>query len=141
DTLAGSNQVALLIGATVAAVIAYRIGIKWVAVMKKIVSTISSAMPSILILLLIGSLAGTWMISGVVPVMIYYGLDIISPGMFLFTAVVVSAIVTFLYNLIIHKVGIVDWETAFRLAIILGIVLTWSNAREKKGDNKRKEQK
>ncbi|NOY95471.1 MAG: Na+/H+ antiporter NhaC [Chlorobi bacterium] len=94
DTLAGSNQVALLIGATVAAVIAYRIGIKWAAVMKKIVSTISSAMPSILILLLIGSLAGTWMISGVVPAMIYYGLDIISPSMFLFTAVVVSAIVS-----------------------------------------------
>jgi NhaC family Na+:H+ antiporter len=51
-------------------------------------------MPSILILLLIGSLAGTWMISGVVPVMIYYGLDIISPKLFLFTAVVVSAIVS-----------------------------------------------
>ena len=51
-------------------------------------------MPSILILLLIGSLAGTWLISGVVPAMIYYGLDLISPKLFLFTAVVVSAIVS-----------------------------------------------
>ena len=48
----------------------------------------------LLILLLIGSLAGTWMISGVVPAMIYYGLDIISPKIFLFTAVVVSSIVS-----------------------------------------------
>ncbi|HJH26424.1 MAG TPA: hypothetical protein C5S37_06525 [Methanophagales archaeon] len=61
-------------------------------------------------------------------------------GMFALTFVV-SAIVTFLYSLIVHKVGIVDWETAFRLAIILGIVLTWTNVREKKGDKKRKEQK
>ena len=51
-------------------------------------------MPSILILLLIGSLAGTWLISGVVPALIYYGLDIINPKLFLFTAVVVSSIVS-----------------------------------------------
>ena len=51
-------------------------------------------MPAILILLLIGSLAGTWMLSGVVPAMIYYGLDIINPKMFLFTAVVVSSVVS-----------------------------------------------
>jgi len=53
---------------------------------------------------------------------------------------VVSAIVTFLYSFIVHGIGIVDWETAFCLAIILGIVLTWMNVREKKkgkeGENK-----
>ena len=37
----------------------------------------------------------------------------------------VSAVVTYLYSLIVHKAGTVDWETAFRLAFILGIVLTW----------------
>lgn len=94
DTLAGANQVALMLSASLAGIIAWRVGIKWASIREKIVSTISSAMPSILILLLIGSLAGTWMLSGVVPVMIYYGLDIISPKMFLFTAVVVSAIVS-----------------------------------------------
>ncbi|NQU86377.1 MAG: sodium:proton antiporter, partial [Mariniphaga sp.] len=94
DTLAGPNQIALLLGATVAGIVAWRLGFKWENVRKKIVSTIGSAMPSMLILLLIGSLAGTWMISGVVPAMIYYGLDIINPKMFLFTAVVVSAIVS-----------------------------------------------
>ena len=94
DTLAGANQIALMLAAAIASVIAFRLGYEWETVKKKIVSTIGSAMPSILILLLIGSLAGTWLISGVVPAMIYYGLDLISPKLFLFTAVVVSAIVS-----------------------------------------------
>lgn len=94
DTLAGANQIALMLAAAIAGVIAYRLGYEWETVKKKIVSTIGSAMPSILILLLIGSLAGTWLISGVVPAMIYYGLDLISPKLFLFTAVVVSSIVS-----------------------------------------------
>lgn len=94
DTLSGANQIALLIAAALAGIIAIRLGHDWENVKKKMVSTIGSAMPSILILLLIGSLAGTWMISGVVPAMIFYGLDIISPKLFLFTAVIVSAIVS-----------------------------------------------
>lgn len=94
DTLAGPNQIALLLAAAIAGVISIRLGLTWDAIRDKIVTTIGSAMPSILILLLIGSLAGTWMISGVVPVMIYYGLDIINPKIFLFTAVVVSSVVS-----------------------------------------------
>jgi len=94
DTLSGANQTALMLAASVAGLVAHRLGVRWAKIREKIVSTIGSAMPSILILLLIGSLAGTWMISGVVPVMIYYGLDIINPKLFLFTAVVVSAIVS-----------------------------------------------
>ncbi|WP_340112292.1 Na+/H+ antiporter NhaC [Maribellus mangrovi] len=94
DTLAGANQIALMLAAAIAGLVAYRLGFKWNSIKKKIVATIGSAMPSILILLLIGSLAGTWLISGVVPAMIYYGLDIISPKLFLFTAVVVSAIIS-----------------------------------------------
>lgn len=94
DTLAGSNQIALLLAATVGVVIVHKNGMPWEAIKDKIVSTIGSAMPSMLILLLIGSLAGTWMISGVVPAMIYYGLDIVHPRMFLFTAVVVSAVIS-----------------------------------------------
>jgi len=94
DTLAGSNQVALLLAATLGTIIVRRGGLSWDEISEKIVNTIGSAMPAMLILLLIGSLAGTWMISGVVPAMIYYGLDLISPRMFLFTAVVVSSIVS-----------------------------------------------
>jgi len=94
DTLSGANQIALLLAAALAGIIAKRLGVRWSNILEKIVNTIGTAIPSILILLLIGSLAGTWMISGVVPVMIYYGLDIISPKLFLFTAVVVAAIVS-----------------------------------------------
>ena len=43
---------------------------------------------------------------------------------------VVTAVVTFLYSLVVHGVGIIDWETAFRFAIILGIVLSWIKAKK-----------
>lgn len=94
DTLGGANQVALIMAAAIGAVIAWRLGYKWEAINHRIVKTIGSAMPSMLILLLIGSLAGTWLISGVVPAMVYYGLKVINPTYFLVTAVVVCAIVS-----------------------------------------------
>jgi NhaC family Na+:H+ antiporter len=94
DTLAGSNQVALLSAATLAGLISIRYGSSWIKLRKQIVDTISTSMPAILILLLIGSLAGTWLISGVVPALIYYGLDVIHPAIFLFAAVVTSGIVS-----------------------------------------------
>lgn len=94
DTLAGSNQVALLLAATVAGIIVRRNGQKWETTLENVIATIGSAMPSMLILLLIGALAGTWLLSGIVPALIYYGLDLINPRIFLVTAVVVSAIVS-----------------------------------------------
>jgi NhaC family Na+:H+ antiporter len=93
-TLDGSNQIALILSAGIAAIIALRVGFKWTSMLDGIVSSISSAMSSILILLLIGSLAGTWLLSGIVPAMIYYGLNILNPTIFLFAACVVSAIVS-----------------------------------------------
>jgi len=47
-------------------------------------------------------------------------------------ALLVNVIVTFLYSLIVHGAGVIDWETAFRTAIILSIVLSWIQQREKK---------
>jgi len=94
DTLSGSNQMALLLAAAVAGVLAVRLGHSWVEIQDGMVRSISSAMGAILILLLIGSLAGTWLISGVVPAMIYYGLKILNPTIFLFAACVVSSIVS-----------------------------------------------
>lgn len=94
DTLDGANQIALLMAASAAGLIAGYVGIQWNNIRERVVKTISSAVPSILILLLIGSLAGTWMISGVVPAMIYYGLDLVNPGLFLFTAVIVCSVVS-----------------------------------------------
>jgi NhaC family Na+:H+ antiporter len=94
ESLSGSNQIVLIISGAFAALIASRSGLGWKALRKGIVKTINAALPSILILLIIGSLAGTWLISGVVPAMIYYGLKIIHPAIFLFAACIVSAIIS-----------------------------------------------
>jgi len=94
DTLAGSNQMALLMAAALASLISFRLGADWSFIRENIVKTIGAAMPAILILFLIGSLSGTWLLSGVVPAMIYYGLDILHPSIFLFAAVVISSLVS-----------------------------------------------
>jgi NhaC family Na+:H+ antiporter len=93
-TLDGGNQVVLILASAIAGGIAVYLGNSWSYIRTRIVKSISSAMPSILILLLIGALAGTWMISGVVPAMIYYGLKIFHPSIFLFATVVISGIVS-----------------------------------------------
>lgn len=92
--LDGSNQIILILSGGVAAIVALKLGMKWNDIEQGIVKTISSAMASIIILLLIGSLAGTWLLSGVVPAMIYYGLQILNPTIFLFAACIVCAIVS-----------------------------------------------
>jgi NhaC family Na+:H+ antiporter len=94
DALSGSNQIILLISGAVAAIVGMRLGFTWTELRSGAVESISSSMASILILLLIGSLAGTWLLSGIVPAMIYYGLQILNPNIFLFAAVVISAIVS-----------------------------------------------
>jgi Na+:H+ antiporter, NhaC family len=94
DALDGSNQIVLILSAAVAAIVAMRLGFKWDHLLKGIVKSIGSAMSAILILLLIGALAGTWLLGGIVPAMIYYGLQILNPTIFLVAACVVSAIVS-----------------------------------------------
>lgn len=94
EALGGSNQIVLILSAGVAALVAIRIGYNWEEIQKGIVKSISSAMASILILLMIGALAGTWMLSGVVPAMIYYGLQILNPTIFLVAACIVCSIVS-----------------------------------------------
>ncbi|MFN2395337.1 MAG: Na+/H+ antiporter NhaC [Bacteroidales bacterium] len=94
DSLFGSNQIVLILSASVAAVVAMSLGHTWLDLRAGIVKSIGSAMTAILILLLIGSLAGTWLLGGVVPAMIYYGLQILNPTIFLVAACVVSAIVS-----------------------------------------------
>ncbi len=92
--LDGSNQLILLFSAAVAGIVGLRIGVSWDRMHEGILNSITAAMSSILILLLIGSLAGTWLLSGIVPAMIYYGLEILNPTIFLFAACIVSAIVS-----------------------------------------------
>ncbi len=92
--LNGSNQMILILAAAVASIIAVRLGIKWKSIREGIVSSISGAVPAILILLLIGALSGTWLVSGIVPAMIYYGLQVLDPAFFLVAACIVCAVVS-----------------------------------------------
>lgn len=95
DGLSGSSQIVLILSATVAGSIAvFRLGFSWETLQEGVVKSISSAMSSILILFLIGALAGTWLLSGIVPAMIYYGLQVLSPTLFLFAACIISGIVS-----------------------------------------------
>jgi len=93
-TLGGANQMALLFSAAVASIVAIFIGQRWTDIFEGIVESISSAMSAIIILLLIGALAGTWMISGVVPAMIYYGLEVLNPTIFLVATCLVCIVVS-----------------------------------------------
>lgn len=93
-SLDGSNQIILMLSAGVASLVALGLGIKWAEIRQGIVDSISSAMSSMIILLLIGSLAGTWLLSGIIPAMIYYGLQILNPAIFLVAACIVCAIVS-----------------------------------------------
>lgn len=93
-SLDGSNQMILIFSAAVAALVALKLKMPWADIQNGIVKSISSAMASIIILLLIGSLAGTWLLSGIVPAMIYYGLQVLNPTIFLFAACIVCSIVS-----------------------------------------------
>ena len=84
DSLGGANQLSLLLSAAVACIIGMRNGNNWKKIIDGVSNSIKSVTPAIIILLLIGSLSGTWLISGIVPSMIYYGLQILNPEIFLF---------------------------------------------------------
>ena len=90
----GPNQIALLLAAAAAVGVGLLLGIHFKRMMDGIVKSLGSAISAMLILLMIGSLAGTWMLGGIVPAMIYYGLDILDPKYFLVASLAICAIVS-----------------------------------------------
>ena len=86
---------------------------KWKNILKTISKNISSTTSAIIILLLIGSLTGTWLISGVVPAMIYYGLQILNPDFFLLASCIICAIVSLASGS--------SWSTIATIGQVLGI--------------------
>lgn len=94
DALSGSNQFILLIGAAIAAIIGFRKEVSYQKMMDEVAENIKSTSGAILILLMVGALAGTWLISGIIPSMIYYGLQILNPTIFLAASVVICAIIS-----------------------------------------------
>ncbi len=90
----GPNQIALMLAAAAAAVVGLRNGHPWPAIEQGIRRSISVSMGAILILLVVGALIGTWILAGVVPTMIYYGLLVLSPAVFYSTACIICALVS-----------------------------------------------
>ena len=89
-----SPEVLMLVSAAVAAVIAVALGYTWDDIMNSIVGKLSKTMPAIFILIIVGFLIGSWMIGGTIPMMVYYGLKIISPRYIAVTSFLVTAVVS-----------------------------------------------
>lgn len=87
-------QPLLLLSAAYAAFIAYRVGLTWEDMEKGITTRLNTAMPAIFIIFAVGVIVGTWIYSGTVPMLIYYGLLIIDPTYFLVTAFIITAVVS-----------------------------------------------
>lgn len=94
DAIGGSNQFILLMGGAVAAVVGFFNKVTYKQMLKEVAENVKSTTGAILILLMVGALAGTWLISGIIPAMIYYGLQILNPTIFLAACVVISAIIS-----------------------------------------------
>ena len=87
-------QIILLLGASLASVMGLIDRVSVIHILKKIYLSIKSIAIPIVILLLVGALAGTWKVSGVIPAMVYYGLNLIDPTVFLPLTLIVTAIVS-----------------------------------------------
>ena len=94
DSSYGSNQIALLLASGVAVAIGLYRGQKWDLFEQRIKDTLGDAIGAILILLLIGALAGTWLVSGIIPTLIDVGLDVLSREVFLPAACILCAAVS-----------------------------------------------
>ena len=82
-TLDGASQVSLLAASAVSVLIGhFSKRLEWENLEKELTNKIASCTPAIIILLLIGAIGGTWMVSDIVPTMIYYGMQIIRPEVF-----------------------------------------------------------
>ena len=91
---AGPAQIVLLVAAAAANIIGLAYGMRWKDLEDAVVKSVSRAIPASLILLAVGALIGSWMLSGTAPAMIYYGLALISPQWFYPAALVICAIVS-----------------------------------------------
>lgn len=94
DALSGSNQFILLLGGAVAAIVGFQKNISYNSMLKKVAENLQSVTGALLILLFVGALAGTWLISGIIPAMIYYGLQILHPSIFLPACILICAIIS-----------------------------------------------
>lgn len=104
-------HVPMFIGVIIAACVSLYIGHKWEDIEQAMINGITQALQSVLILAIIGILIGVWMVSGVVPSMIYYGLNILSPKIFLPATMIICSITSLATG--------TSWGTAGTMGIAL----------------------
>ena len=92
--LDGSNQFILLIGGAVAGLVGIFNKVSYKRMLEEVAENVKSTTGALLILLMVGALAGTWLLSGIIPTMIFYGLKILNPTIFLAACVVICAIIS-----------------------------------------------
>lgn len=90
----GSNQFILLLGAAIAITLGLNKGVLFKSMIDAVSSNLKSITGAILILLFVGALSGTWLISGIIPTMIYYGLQVLHPSVFLPSCLIICAIIS-----------------------------------------------
>lgn len=93
-SIEGPNQFALLLGAGVAMIVGLLNKVTYKTMMEEVAENVKSTTGAILILLMVGALAGTWLISGIIPSMIYYGLQILNPTIFLAACVIICSVIS-----------------------------------------------
>ena len=94
-TLDGASQVSLLVASAVSVLVGhFTKRLEWSRLEQEITNKVASCTPAIIILLLIGAIGGTWMVSGLVPTMIYYGMQILRPEIFLVSSSLLCALVS-----------------------------------------------
>ena len=94
DALSGSNQFILLLGGAVAAIVGFFNKVSYKKMMAEVSENVKSTTGALMILLMVGALSGTWLISGIIPSMIYYGLQILNPTIFLAASVIICAVIS-----------------------------------------------
>ena len=94
DSLNGTNQFILILSGLFGASLGFIYNVSYKEILKKISNSVKSVTGALLILLFVGALAGTWMISGIIPAMVYYGLKILDPNIFLPACVVICSIIS-----------------------------------------------
>ncbi|MDX3774764.1 Na+/H+ antiporter NhaC [Chromatiaceae bacterium AAb-1] len=111
DSSFGPNQIALFIATAVAAVIGLKNGYRWQDIESSMVKGISLSLNAVLILFSVGALIGTWLLSGTVPSLIYYGLQLLNPGWFYAASCLICCIVSM-------SIGS-SWTTAATIGVAL----------------------
>ncbi len=94
NALNGSNQFILLLGGAAAAIVGVFNKVSYEQMLTEVAENVRSTTGALLILLMVGALSGTWLISGIIPSMIYYGLQILNPTIFLVATVIICSIIS-----------------------------------------------